>query len=139
MLTVDKKREAFEKMHQSRDLTRHHLRGTYSKPQIAALWNQHVKTWQLVESYHALESGKTTIELVGALDLALLTLANYFEATRHLDLNHLDDNASRIKETADRYRGPSQQPGLLPPCAQPQTFDIPYFLRKSGNAGNSND
>lgn len=46
-------RETFEQMHQGRDLTRHHLRGTYSKPQIAALWNQHVRTWELVRRQFA--------------------------------------------------------------------------------------
>jgi hypothetical protein len=39
-------RDTFEAMHKGRDLTRHHLRGTYVKPQIAALWNQHCRTWQ---------------------------------------------------------------------------------------------
>lgn len=34
----------FERMHSNRRLTRHHLRGTYQSPPIAALWNQHVKT-----------------------------------------------------------------------------------------------
>lgn len=43
-------------------------------------------------------------ELVGALDLALLTLANYFEATRHMpELSNLDDNASKIREFARKY------------------------------------
>lgn len=37
-------RAEFERMHRGRRLTRHHLRGTYSSPAIAALWNQHVKT-----------------------------------------------------------------------------------------------
>lgn len=37
-------RDEFERMHRSRNLLRHHLRGTYSSGAIAALWNQHVKT-----------------------------------------------------------------------------------------------
>lgn len=41
-------RSAFERMHQGRNLTRHHLRGTYSSPQIAALWNQHIRTAKLM-------------------------------------------------------------------------------------------
>jgi GTP:adenosylcobinamide-phosphate guanylyltransferase len=43
-------RELFESMHAGRDLTRHHLRGTYCKPQIAALWNQHIRTWKLAKA-----------------------------------------------------------------------------------------
>lgn len=42
-------RASFERMHKGRRLTRHHLRGTYSSPQIAALWNQHVKTAELMK------------------------------------------------------------------------------------------
>ena len=41
-------RKDFEAMHAGRDLTRHHLRGTYSYPPMAALWNQHVKTLKLL-------------------------------------------------------------------------------------------
>lgn len=37
-------REEFEQQHKGRNLSRHHLRGTYTSPPIAALWNQHVKT-----------------------------------------------------------------------------------------------
>lgn len=41
-------REEFEKMHKGRRLGRHQLRGTYQSPQIAALWNQHRKTAQVM-------------------------------------------------------------------------------------------
>ena len=34
-----------------RDLTQHHLRGTYTAPAIAALWNQHVRTAQEITNY----------------------------------------------------------------------------------------
>lgn len=37
-------RPMFEKMHANRHLSKHHLRGTYQSANIAALWNQHVKT-----------------------------------------------------------------------------------------------
>ena len=40
----------FEKQHDGRDLSRHRLRGTYQKPAIAALWNQHLKTISYVEN-----------------------------------------------------------------------------------------
>lgn len=37
-------RAEFERQHKGRNLLRHRLRGTYSSPPIAALWNQHLKT-----------------------------------------------------------------------------------------------
>ena len=40
----------FEKQHDGRDLSRHRLRGTYQKPAISALWNQHLKTISYVEN-----------------------------------------------------------------------------------------
>ena len=40
----DKLRAEFERQHAGRNLSRHHMRGTYSSPQIAALWNQHVRS-----------------------------------------------------------------------------------------------
>ncbi|WP_438979527.1 hypothetical protein [Polynucleobacter sp.] len=40
----------FKKQHEGRDLSRHRLRGTYQKPAIAALWNQHLKTISWVEN-----------------------------------------------------------------------------------------
>jgi hypothetical protein len=41
-------RVEFERQHHGRNLTRHHLRGTYVSVQIAAIWNQHVRSvaWQ---------------------------------------------------------------------------------------------
>lgn len=48
--TEDEARIGFEKQHQGRDLSRHHLRGTYTKPAIAALWNQHLKSIGWIES-----------------------------------------------------------------------------------------
>lgn len=47
--TEDEARFEFEKQHHGRDLSRHRLRGTYTKPAIAALWNQHLKTISWVE------------------------------------------------------------------------------------------
>lgn len=44
MPTEDEMRAEFERQHHGRPLKRHHLRGTYLAPQIAALWNQHVRT-----------------------------------------------------------------------------------------------
>lgn len=44
MPTETELRTEFERQHQYRNLTSHHLRGTYLAPQIAALWNQHVRT-----------------------------------------------------------------------------------------------
>jgi hypothetical protein len=44
-----KGRIEFEKQHKGRDLSRHRLRGTYQKPAIAALWNQHLKTISWIE------------------------------------------------------------------------------------------
>jgi len=41
-------RKAFEDQHYGRDLTRSH-RGAYRSPQIAALWNQHMRTGRAVE------------------------------------------------------------------------------------------
>ena len=43
---------AFEEMHSGRNLTKHHLRGTYVSPQIAALFKQHMETtrWVLTNS-----------------------------------------------------------------------------------------
>lgn len=43
-------RAEFERQHAGRDLTRHSLRGTYVRANIAALWNQHVRTAQWVRS-----------------------------------------------------------------------------------------
>lgn len=37
-------RAEFEHQHADRDLSKHHLRGTYLRAPIAALWNQHVRT-----------------------------------------------------------------------------------------------
>ena len=45
----DEARFEFERQHEGRDLSRHRLRGTYTKPAIAALWNQHLKTISWVE------------------------------------------------------------------------------------------
>jgi hypothetical protein len=36
-------REGFEAMFRDRNLTRHRF-GTYSNPQVASLWNQHIRT-----------------------------------------------------------------------------------------------
>ena len=47
--TEDESRFEFEKQHHGRDLSRHRLRGTYQKPAIAALWNQHLKTISWLE------------------------------------------------------------------------------------------
>lgn len=44
ILTDPELRAEFERQHKGRNLLRHRLRGTYSSPPIAALWNQHVKT-----------------------------------------------------------------------------------------------
>lgn len=43
---------AFEEMHSGRNLTKHHLRGTYVSPQIAALFKQHMETtrWVIANS-----------------------------------------------------------------------------------------
>lgn len=49
MISDDELRRVFEKMHAGRDLTQHRLRGTYIKPKIAALWNQHVRTARFME------------------------------------------------------------------------------------------
>lgn len=49
-ITEDEARIEFEKQHEGRDLSRHRLRGTYTKPAIAALWNQHLKTIDWVKS-----------------------------------------------------------------------------------------
>jgi hypothetical protein len=38
-------RQIFEAMHKGRNINRHYLRGTYVYPAMAALWNQHVKSW----------------------------------------------------------------------------------------------
>lgn len=43
-VTISEARRIFEQMHRTRNLTTHHLRGTYIYPAIAALWNQHLKT-----------------------------------------------------------------------------------------------
>lgn len=43
-------RAEFESQHAGRDLRRHSLRGTYIRANIAALWNQHVRTAQWVRS-----------------------------------------------------------------------------------------
>lgn len=45
-------RTEFERQMKGRDLTRHHLRGTYSSPPIAALWNQHCRTVEWVASLY---------------------------------------------------------------------------------------
>jgi hypothetical protein len=37
-------RTEFERQHAGRDLTRHRMRGTYIRADIAAIWNQHVRT-----------------------------------------------------------------------------------------------
>ncbi len=41
MPTEDEMRAEFERQHEGRNLLRHRMRGTYSSPPIAALWNQH--------------------------------------------------------------------------------------------------
>ncbi len=38
-------RDEFERQHQGRNLTKHRLRGTYLSANIAALWNQHKRTY----------------------------------------------------------------------------------------------
>lgn len=43
-MTEDELRAEFERQHKDRDLSRHRMRGTYIKAQIAALWNQHKRT-----------------------------------------------------------------------------------------------
>lgn len=43
-VTIADARRAFEEMHKGRNLNQHPLRGTYSNPHIAALWNQHLRT-----------------------------------------------------------------------------------------------
>ncbi len=43
-------RTLFEEQHRNRDLTKHSMRKTYVKPQIAALWNQHIKTARAIVS-----------------------------------------------------------------------------------------
>ena len=48
----------FERQHEGRNLKQHHLRGTYSSPQIAALWNQHVKTAEFMRQYTKGRCGK---------------------------------------------------------------------------------
>lgn len=45
-------RAEFERMHAGRDLSRHRLRGTYLRPPIAALWNQHVRTYLWAQQLH---------------------------------------------------------------------------------------
>ena len=45
-------RVEFEKQHAGRNLLRHRLRGTYSAAPIAALWNQHVKTYMWTTQRH---------------------------------------------------------------------------------------
>jgi hypothetical protein len=43
-ITIATARIAFEEMQSGRNLTQHHMRGTYVNPPMAALWNQHLKT-----------------------------------------------------------------------------------------------
>lgn len=47
-------RKGFEEMHQGRNLNKHYLRNTFTSPQIAALFNQHVLTvkWVMSNSNH---------------------------------------------------------------------------------------
>lgn len=44
MPTEYEMRQEFERQHSGRNLTRHHMRGTYMSCTIAALWNQHRRT-----------------------------------------------------------------------------------------------
>lgn len=48
-------RRLFETFHSGRRLEKHHLRGTYASPPIAALWNQHVRTAEWVIDYLELQ------------------------------------------------------------------------------------
>ncbi len=48
LLEEEQLRKVFEEQHQGRDLERNRF-GNYRKPQIAALWNQHIKTARSVE------------------------------------------------------------------------------------------
>lgn len=54
-LTDWQARAEFERQHSGRDLSRHHLRGTYSSGPIAALWNQHIRTIKWLEGRDALQ------------------------------------------------------------------------------------
>ena len=49
----------FESMHSGRRLKKHNLRGTYTSPQIAALFNQHLRTikWVISHANHDTEFG----------------------------------------------------------------------------------
>ena len=44
--SLEEIRAAFEEQHKGRRLDKHYVRGTYSNPAIAALWNQHLYTIQ---------------------------------------------------------------------------------------------
>lgn len=59
MPTEAAQRAEFERQHHGRNLRQHYLRGTYLSPQIAALWNQHVRTarW-MADAVPALRKGK---------------------------------------------------------------------------------
>lgn len=53
VIAEDDLRVEFERQHAGRNLLRHRLRGTYSSPTIAALWNQHVRTAQWLSEVSA--------------------------------------------------------------------------------------
>lgn len=61
-MDTNKARELFEAMHHGRNLTKHHLRQTYTNQNIAALWNQHLKTIALMERLQRLAEGPTPLQ-----------------------------------------------------------------------------
>jgi hypothetical protein len=60
--TEEAARAEFEKQHEGRNLRRHHLRGTYSSPPIAALWNQHIRSLRWLKSLLERAQEKSTKE-----------------------------------------------------------------------------
>jgi hypothetical protein len=61
----DEIRAEFERQHQGRNLTRHRLRGTYISVQIAAIWNQHVRSvaWQTARAQPVLRGVMSDAEI----------------------------------------------------------------------------
>ncbi len=52
MPTEAEMRAEFERQHEGRNLTKHRMRGTYFRAEIAALWNQHKRTvnWMMART-----------------------------------------------------------------------------------------
>lgn len=124
-------RAEFERQHEGRDLARHPLRGTYYKPPIAALWNQHCKTAEWMagrtkgavaklseDEASAIAAAVWIVEAAGSSEVAgiLRGILNADHAERHAAPSRrfklVPIDAPEVQVAAP---APSKTPSLAPP------------------------